>query len=159
MTSGVFVCFGGGLKVFVLQMGTGTWRVGEKRMEPGFFSVVPRDKTRGHRHALKHRRFPLNIRTPLFTVIMIEYWHSFPREVRESPSLDILKFVRSWSWATLGCLNRGVGQNDLQRSHPTSTVLQFCDLSPTLSLFSKRWCYPKTQFYYSIAVKVLWMTQ
>ncbi|KFP51476.1 hypothetical protein N323_01684, partial [Cathartes aura] len=42
-------------------------------------------------HTLKHRRFPLNIRKHFFTVKVTEHWHRLPREVVESPSLEILK--------------------------------------------------------------------
>ncbi|KFQ06178.1 hypothetical protein N329_09713, partial [Haliaeetus albicilla] len=40
---------------------------------------------------LKHMRFPLNIRKHFFTVRMTEPWHRLPREVVESPSLEIFK--------------------------------------------------------------------
>lgn len=144
MTSGVFVCFGGGLKVFVLQMGTGTWRVGEKRMEPGFPQWCPgtRPEATG---MLSNTEDSLWTSEPPFLLwLWLSTDTAFPEKLESLLPWTYSKVVRSWSWATLGCLNRGVGQNDLQRSHPTSTVLQFCDLSPTLSLFSKRWCYPKT---------------
>ena len=53
--------------------------------------MVPSDETRGSRHKLKHSRFPLNIRKHFFTVRVKEYWHRLPREVVESPSLEISK--------------------------------------------------------------------
>ncbi|KFQ83609.1 hypothetical protein N337_12771, partial [Phoenicopterus ruber ruber] len=42
-------------------------------------------------HQVKHRRFPLNIRKHFFTVMVTEHWHRLPREVVESPSLEIFK--------------------------------------------------------------------
>ena len=55
------------------------------------FSVVPSGRTRGHGQKLKHKSFPLNIRNHFFTVRMTKHWHRLPREVVESPSLEIFK--------------------------------------------------------------------
>ncbi|KAK4828792.1 hypothetical protein QYF61_000849 [Mycteria americana] len=56
------------------------------------FSMVPSNRTRGNGHKLKHRRLPLNIRKPFFTVKVTKHWHSWlTREVVESPSLEIFK--------------------------------------------------------------------
>ncbi|KAK4827790.1 hypothetical protein QYF61_021743 [Mycteria americana] len=54
--------------------------------------------TRGNGHTLKHRRFPLNIGKHFFTVRVISaphlkavYLNRLPREVVESPSLEVFK--------------------------------------------------------------------
>lgn len=53
--------------------------------------VVPGSRMRGSRYKLNHRKFYLNMRKNFLTVMVIERRNRLPREVVDSPSLEILK--------------------------------------------------------------------
>ncbi|KGL73554.1 hypothetical protein N309_03905, partial [Tinamus guttatus] len=66
-------------------------RGGSEEDGADLFSLVATDRTRGNGHKLKPQKFHRNLRKNFLAVRVTEHCNRLPREVVESPSLEIFK--------------------------------------------------------------------
>ena len=62
-----------------------------KKNRERFFTRTCSDKTRGNSFKVEESRFRLDIRRKFFTVRVVQYWSRFPREIVDTPSLEVFK--------------------------------------------------------------------
>jgi len=93
--------------------------------ESGLFSVVCSSRTRGNGQKIDHGKFHTNKRNNFFTVKVMQRCNRLPREVMESPTLEIFKTCLDTILCNLlygTCFSRELDSIPM-RSLPTPTIL------------------------------------
>ena len=79
--------------------------------EARHFWVMCRDRSRSNSLKLEHRKFHVNMQKNFFIVRMAEHWNRLPRQVVESPSVEIFKICLDATYCRVSAL--AVGLNSI----------------------------------------------
>jgi len=114
-------------------------KCGSHRDMANLFSAVCGDMARGNSPKLEHRKCHTNMWRNFFTVRVTELWNRLPREVVDSPSLEMFKTRLDASLCSLLQVAFFAGGLDMMISGGPFQPLQFCDFVVHFTKGNQSW--------------------